>query len=76
MHPFSYIATTAEEKKIIETYQFYLGLVRQRIDFWFCFFVLENRKLTFSYPGETDKLYRVASNCTEKENGCKFPLEC
>ena len=46
----------------MESYQFYLGLVSQRIDFWFCFFVVENRKLTFGYPGETDKLYRVASN--------------
>ena len=29
MHSFSYIATTAEEKRLIESYQFYLGLVRQ-----------------------------------------------
>ena len=56
MYSFSYIPTTAEEKKMIESYQFYLGLVRQRIDFWFFFFVVENRKLTFRYPGETDKL--------------------
>ena len=74
MYSFSYKATTAEEKKMIESNQFYQGLVRQRNDFWFCFFVVENRKLTFSYPGETDKLYRVASNYKEKQNGCKFPL--
>ena len=71
MRSFSYMATTAEEKKIIESYQFYLGLVRQRIDFCFCFFVVGNN---FRYPGKTDKLYRVASNYKEKK-GCKFPLE-
>ena len=56
MHSFSYIATAAEEKKykILSTLP-WTSQATYRI--LVSFFVVENRKLTFRYPGQTDKLY-------------------
>ena len=74
MHSFSYIATAAEEKKNIKSYQFYLGLVRQRIEFWFPFSLW---KIENSPSGIQGKLiscteYRVITK--KEKQGCKFRL--
>ena len=56
MHSFSYIATAAEEKKYkILSILPWTSQATYRI--LVSFFVVENRKLTFRYPGQTDKLY-------------------
>ena len=36
------------------------------------FFVVENRKLTFRYPGQTDKLYWVSSKYKQKKRAANF----
>ena len=75
MHSFSYIATAAEEKKNIKSYEFYFGLVRQRIEFWFPFSLW---KIENSPSGIQGKLiscteYRVI---TKKKKGLQISLEC
>ena len=60
-------------EKNIKSYQFYFGLVRQRIEFWFPFSLW---KIENSPSGIQGKLiscteYRVI---TKKKKGCKFHL--
>ena len=55
MHSFSYIATAAEVKKNIKSYFTWNSQATYRI--LVSFLVVENRKLTFRYPGQTVKLY-------------------
>ena len=66
MHFFSYIATAAEEKKKILLILPWISQASYRI--LVSFFVVDDRKLTFRYLGQTDKLYWVASNYKEKKN--------
>ena len=55
MHFFSYIATAAEEKKKILLILPWISQASYRI--LVSFFVVDDRKLTFRYLGQTDKLY-------------------
>ena len=57
MHSFSYIAPAAEEKKNYKILSILPWISQATYRNLVSFFVVENRKLTFRYPGETDKLY-------------------
>ena len=71
IHSFSYIATAAEEKKNIKSYQFYLGLVRQRIEFWFSFSLW---KIENSPSGIQGKLISCTEYRVITKRGCKCHL--